>query len=233
VRGSILDCYATSTESAGVGALGATLLALGKRQLDWQRLREVMRNTTKVTAMIFTILIGASLFSLVFRGFGGEALVTAFFQQLPGGVFTAVLIVMLVIFLLGFILDFIEITFVVVPIIAPVLLAMGVDPIWLGVLVTVTAETALITPPLGLNLFVLKSVSPPEIALSDIIRGSFPFVGVMLIAIVLLILCWSIQRAFHEELDLLEAHYDAEIFRSRHGGLIVQYLHRIHEPCFW
>src|SRR5690606_11259669 len=115
----ILTGSATPTEAAGVGALGATLLALVKKQLDWSRLREVARTTTKVSAMIFTILVGASLFSLVFRGFGGEELIHHLFSQLPGGVFTAMLIVMLVIFILGFILDFIEITFVVVPIVAP------------------------------------------------------------------------------------------------------------------
>jgi tripartite ATP-independent transporter DctM subunit len=181
VLGSILAGYATPTEAAGVGALGATLLALGKRQLDWQRLREVMRCTTKVTAMIFTILIGASLFSLVFRGFGGEELVEGFFQQLPGGVFTAVLIVMLVIFLLGFILDFIEITFVVVPIIAPVLLAMGVDPIWLGIMIAINLQTSFLTPPFGFALFYLRGVAPPSVRTSDIYRGVVPFIVLQLL----------------------------------------------------
>src|SRR5690606_29488668 len=147
VLGSILLGVATPTEAAGVGAFGASLLALWKRQLNWQRLTEVARSTTEVSAMIFAILIGASLFSLVFRGFGGEELVHQFFNQLPGGRFTAVLIVMAIIFVLGFILDFIEITFVVVPIVGPVLLAMGVDPVWLGIMIAVNLQTSFLTPP--------------------------------------------------------------------------------------
>ncbi|MDP6197897.1 MAG: TRAP transporter large permease subunit, partial [Porticoccaceae bacterium] len=137
VLGSILAGAATPTEAAGVGAFGATILAVIKGQLTFARLKEVVQSTTEVTSMVFLILIGAAIFSLVFRGFGGEELVEQFFAGLPGGVFTATLLVMLVIFLLGFILDFIEITFVVVPIVAPVLLAMGLDPVWLGVMIAI------------------------------------------------------------------------------------------------
>lgn len=145
------------------------------------RLREVSQSTIKITAMIFMILIGASLFSLVFRGFGGEELVHNFFSQLPGGVFTAVLLVMLVMFVLGFILDFIEIIFVVVPIVAPVLLAMGVDPIWLGIMIAVNLQTSFLTPPFGFALFYLRGVAPASIKTSDIYRGVLPFIVLQLL----------------------------------------------------
>ncbi len=184
VLGSILMGAATPTEAAGVGALGACLLALSKKQLCLKRLREVSQSTIKITAMIFMILIGASLFSLVFRGFGGEELVHHFFNQLPGGVFTAVLLVMLVMFVLGFILDFIEIIFVVVPIVAPVLLAMGVDPIWLGIMIAVNLQTSFLTPPFGFALFYLRGVAPANIKTGEIYRGVVPF-----IALQLLLLC--------------------------------------------
>ncbi len=176
VLGSILFGVATPTEAAGVGAFGASLLALWKRQLNWQRLTEVARSTTEVSAMIFAILVGASLFSLVFRGFGGEELVHQLFNQLPGGTFTALLIVMAVIFVLGFILDFIEITFVVVPIVGPVLLAMGVDPIWLGIMIAVNLQTSFLTPPFGFALFYLRGVAPASVRTLDIYRGVVPFI---------------------------------------------------------
>lgn len=186
VLGSILVGAATPTEAAGVGALGACLLALGKKQLGFARLREVARSTTQISAMIFMILIGASLFSLVFRGFGGEEMVHGFFNQLPGGVFSAVLLVMVVIFILGFILDFIEITFVVVPIVGPVLLAMGVDPIWLGIMIAVNLQTSFLTPPFGFALFYLRGVAPPSIRTSDIYRGVIPFIILQLCLLVIM-----------------------------------------------
>jgi tripartite ATP-independent transporter DctM subunit len=176
VLGSILAGIATPTEAAGVGALGATLLALLHRQIDYVRLREVVRSTTETTAMVFFILIGASLFSLVFRGYGGDELVQSIFVTMPGGVVGATIIVMLVIFLLGFILDFIEITFVVVPIVGPVLLAMGLDPVWLGVMIAVNLQTSFLTPPFGFALFYLRGVAPPEVKTQDIYRGVVPFV---------------------------------------------------------
>ena len=148
VLGSILTGAATPTEAAGVGAFGATMLAAIKGQLSISRLREVAQTTTQVTSMVFLILIGAAIFSLVFRGFGGEEIVEQFFVDLPGGVFSATLLVMVVIFLLGFILDFIEITFVVVPIVGPVLLAMGLDPVWLGVMIAINLQTSFFNPAL-------------------------------------------------------------------------------------
>ena len=181
VLGSILAGVATPTEAAGVGALGACLLALGKKQLCLTRIREVSRSTLQISSMIFMILIGASLFSLVFRGFGGEEMVHHFFNQLPGGVFTAVLLVMLVMFVLGFILDFIEIIFVVVPIVGPVLLAMGVDPIWLGIMIAVNLQTSFLTPPFGFALFYLRGVAPATIKTGEIYRGVIPFIVLQLL----------------------------------------------------
>lgn len=188
VLGSILVGAATPTEAAGVGALGACLLALAKKQLNVARLREVSRSTVQISAMIFMILIGASLFSLVFRGFGGEELVHHFFSQLPGGVFTAVLLVMAVMFVLGFILDFIEIIFVVVPIVGPVLLAMGVDPIWLGIMIAVNLQTSFLTPPFGFALFYLRGVAPASIKTGEIYRGVIPFIMLQLLVLCIMAL---------------------------------------------
>ena len=181
VLGSILTGKATPTEAAGVGAFGALLLALAKRQLSLTTLQEVMRATVRVTAMVFMILIGASIFSLVFRGFGGEEAVHLLFENIPGGVFGATLLVMALIFLLGFILDFIEITFVVVPIVAPVLLAMGVDPIWLGVMIALNLQTSFLTPPFGFALFYLRGVAPEGVATMQIYKGVIPLILIQLL----------------------------------------------------
>ena len=186
VLGSILMGLATPSEAAGVGAFGATLLAGIKGQLSPQRLREVAQNTTQVTSMVFLILIGAAIFSLVFRGFGGEELVEEFFSSLPGGVVGATLLVMVVIFLLGFILDFIEITFVVVPIVGPVLLAMGIDPVWLGVMIAINLQTSFLTPPFGFALFYLRGVAPASVETSDMYRGVIPFIGLQLLLLLML-----------------------------------------------
>ena len=186
VLGSILTGAATPTEAAGVGAFGALILAAVKGKLNLLRLREVAQGTTEITAMVFLILIGAAIFSLVFRGFGGEELVEQFFADLPGGLVTATLLVMVVIFLLGFILDFIEITFVVVPIIGPVLLAMGLDPIWLGVMIAINLQTSFLTPPFGFALFYLRGVAPPEVATKSIYKGVLPFVCIQLLMLLLL-----------------------------------------------
>ncbi|BBM01354.1 TRAP transporter large permease subunit [Microbulbifer sp. GL-2] len=188
VLGSIITGAATPTEAAAVGALGAGLLAYSRRSLNWARAGEVGRSTLQVTAMVFAILIGASLFSLVFRGYGGEELVTSIFHSLPGGVVGATLLVMLVIFLLGFILDFIEITFVVVPIVGPVLLAMGVDPVWLGIMIAINLQTSFLTPPFGFALFYLRGVAPSSIATSAIYRGVAPFIAIQILLLCLLAL---------------------------------------------
>jgi len=186
VLGSILSGIATPTEAAGVGALGATLLAISRGQLSIERLRDISRSTTEVTAMVFLILIGAAVFSLVFRGFGGEELVEELFRNIPGGVVGATLVVMLVIFLLGFILDFIEITFVVVPIIGPVLLSMGLDPIWLGIMIAINLQTSFLTPPFGFALFYLRGVAPDSVQTSDIYRGVIPFIGIQVLLMLML-----------------------------------------------
>jgi tripartite ATP-independent transporter DctM subunit len=183
VLGSIIGGAATPTEAAGVGATGALILAYAKRQMDWSRLKEITLNTMQVTCMVFMILIGAAVFSLVFRGFGGEELIHHFFEQLPGGVVGATLVVMLAIFLLGFILDFIEITFVVVPIVGPILLTMGVDPIWLGIMIALNLQTSFLTPPFGFALFYLRGVAPPSLATNAIYRGVIPFIIIQLLVL--------------------------------------------------
>lgn len=188
VLGSILAGYATPTEAAALGAVGAMLLALTKGQFNLARLREVAQSTTQISAMVFLILIGASLFSLVFRGFGGEALIEEAFAQLPGGVLGALLVVMLVIFLLGFILDFIEITFVVVPIVGPVLLAMGLDPVWLGVMIALNLQTSFLTPPFGFSLFYLRSVTPASVPTTTMYRGVVPFIILQALMLVIVYL---------------------------------------------
>jgi len=181
VLGSILGGFATPTEAASVGAIGAILLAWVQRQLNLATLKEVMTSTTRITSMVFMIFIGASLFSLVFRGFGGDQVVTDLLTDLPGGVVGAMLVVMLVMFLLGFILDFIEITFVVVPIVGPILLAMGLDPVWLGIMIAINLQTSFLTPPFGFSLFYLRGVAPAEVSTAAIYRGVIPFIMIQLL----------------------------------------------------
>jgi tripartite ATP-independent transporter DctM subunit len=185
VLGSILAGYATPTEAAALGATGAMLLALVKGKLNFSQLRQVAYGTTEISAMVFMILIGASLFSLVFRGFGGEVLIEEVFAQLPGGVLGAFFLVMAVIFLLGFILDFIEITFVVVPIVGPVLMAMGLDPVWLGVMIALNLQTSFLTPPFGFALFYLRGVTPKSVPTSTIYKGVLPFILIQLFLLVI------------------------------------------------
>jgi tripartite ATP-independent transporter DctM subunit len=188
VLGSIMSGFATPTEAASVGAVGALLLAISKRQLSLERLRDVMRSTVQVTSMVFMILIGAALFSLVFRGFGGDDAVHELLTSLPGGKYTAVLVVMLVMFVLGFVLDFIEITFVVVPIVGPILLQMGLDPVWLGIMIAINLQTSFLTPPFGFALFYLRGVAPASIQTGDIYRGAIPFIAIQLLMLLLLAL---------------------------------------------
>ncbi len=186
VLGSILGGIATPTESASVGAVGAMLLAIARRQFNPGVLREVMQQTTKISCMVFVILLGASVFSLVFRGLGGEEIVRDVLGAMPGGAFGAMLVVMALMFFLGFFLDFIEIVFVVVPIVGPILLMMGLDPIWLGVMIAMNLQTSFLTPPFGFALFYLRGVAPPEITTMDIYRGIIPFVLIQLFGLVLL-----------------------------------------------
>ena len=184
VLGSILAGVATPTEAASVGAIGAILLALAKRRLSLERIKEVCFSTAEISAMVFLILIGASLFSLVFRGFGGEDIIHDIFNSLPGGVLGAFFLVMLVIFLLGFILDFIEITFVVIPIVGPVLLGMGLDPVWLGVMIAMNLQTSFLTPPFGFSLFYLRGVTPASVPTIQMYKGVLPFIAIQMTMLV-------------------------------------------------
>jgi len=188
VLGSILGGLATPTEAAAVGAVGAIILSMAKRSFSLSVLQEVMRSTTQVRSMVFIILVGASIFSLVFRGFGGDDMVRDFLTDLPGGVWGALAVVMLVMFLLGFFLDFIEITFVVVPIVAPILLAMGLDPVWLGIMIALNLQTSFLTPPFGFALFYLRGVAPESISTMQIYRGVVPFIIIQLCMLGLLAL---------------------------------------------
>ncbi len=180
VLGSIIAGIATPTEAASVGASGALLLSFLRKKLSLPTLRSVMQSTTKITSMVFMILIGAALFSLVFRGFNGDEIIIELLSDLPGGKISAIFLVMLVMFALGFVLDFIEITFVIVPIIGPILLSMGIDPIWLGIMIAINLQTSFLTPPFGFALFYLRGVAPAEITTLQIYRGVMPFILIQL-----------------------------------------------------
>jgi len=162
------------------------LLVCLLRTLANNCLTQVVRTTTEITSMVFVILVGAALFSLVFRGLGGDDTVHEFLNAMPGGVVGAMIIVMAVMFFLGFFLDFIEITFVVVPVVAPVLLMMGVDPVWLGVMMAINLQTSFLTPPFGFALFYLRGVAPPEVKTTHIYKGAWPFVAIQLLALIIL-----------------------------------------------
>ena len=185
VLGSILAGIATPTESAAVGAVGAILLAVRRGSLSYSNLMLVSRETVKITSMIFMILIGASLFSLVFRGFGGDQLIEHFLSNLPGGEVSAFVTVMVVMFFMGFFLDFIEIIFIMVPLVGPPLIGMGFDPIWLGIMIAVNLQTSFLTPPFGFSLFYLRGVAPPEVRTNDIYIGVLPFIGLQLLALLI------------------------------------------------
>lgn len=186
VLGSIIGGLATPTEAAAVGAVGALILAYINGALNKSVLEDITRNTTQVTSMVFMILIGAALFSLVFRGFEGDELIIELLSDLPGGKFGALFIVMAVMFFLGFVLDFIEITFVIVPIVGPVLLAMGVDPVWLGIMIALNLQTSFLTPPFGFALFYLRGVAPKEVTTGQIYKGVVPFILIQLLLIAIL-----------------------------------------------
>ncbi|MFL2747229.1 MAG: TRAP transporter large permease subunit [Gammaproteobacteria bacterium] len=184
VLGSIILGVASPTEAAGIGAMGSILIALLNRKLSFLVLADAVKQTAFISSMVFMILIGASIFSLVFRGFGGEELITNLFNTIPGGLFGSMLIVMILVFLLGFILDFIEISFVVVPIVGPILIAMGADPLWLGIMLAINLQTSFLTPPFGFALFYLRGVTPEKIKTETIYKGVIPFIFIQI-----LILC--------------------------------------------
>lgn len=186
VLGSIISGIASPTEAAGIGALGAMLIAWSSGKLSGGVLKEATRQTAFITTMVFLILIGASIFSLVFRGLGGEEIINEIFNAIPGGLFGAMLLVMLMVFLLGFILDFIEISFVVVPIVGPVLMAMGADPLWLGIMLAVNLQTSFLTPPFGFALFYLRGIAPESIATESIYKGVIPFIAIQIGLLILM-----------------------------------------------
>ena len=186
VLGSIIFGIATPTESASVGGMGAMLLAAAHRKLNFTVLKDVTRVTLRITTLVFVILLGASVFSLVFRGFGGDKVVEAMLHALPGGAFGAVFAVMVIMFLLGFFLDAFEIMFIIIPIAGPILLSMGIHPIWLGVMIGVNLQTSFLTPPFGFALFYLRGVTPKEIPTSAIYKGIIPFVILQVIGMGLL-----------------------------------------------
>ena len=187
VLGSIFAGIASPTEAAAVGALGATLLTIAQKRFTFQTLKEVMIETTHLTTMVFTILVGATAFGLVFRGMNGDTILTELIlgANLSPHLFLA--LVMVVVFIAGFFIDFIEITFIIVPVVAPIFKAMGVDLLWLGILLAMNLQTSFLTPPFGFSLFYLKGVSPPEISTGHIYRGIIPFIIFQLIVLALVV----------------------------------------------
>jgi len=188
VLGSIIAGIATPTEAAGVGALGAILIAMLNGKFDLKLLKETSFKAATVTTMIFSILIGASIFSLIFRGVGGDALVDEIFNLMPGGKYTALIFILVAIFIFGFILDFIEICYVIIPLVAPPLLMMGFDPVWLGILFAINLQTSFLTPPFGFSLFYLRGVADKDIRTQDIYRGVVPFICIQLTVLLMVIL---------------------------------------------
>ena len=185
VLGSIIGGVAAPTEAACMGALGSALITLISKRLSWVVLRDVARETTKITAVMMFILMMAQVFALAFRGLHGEDLITKMFEFLPGGVNSDIWFMMLIIFILGFFIEWIEISYIAVPLFLPVLLAQGVDPIWLAMLITVNLQSSFLTPPFGWALFYLKGVAPPGVTIADIYKGVVPFVLMQVIALVI------------------------------------------------
>ena len=176
VLGSIVGGIAAPTEAACMGALGSILITLASGRLKWIVVRDVARDTTKITAMMMFILMMAQVFALAFRGLHGEDLIHRMFEFLPGGVNADIWFMMLIIFILGFFIEWIEISYIAVPLFLPIMLAQGVDPIWLAMLITINLQSSFLTPPFGWALFYLKGVAPPSVQIGDIYKGVVPFV---------------------------------------------------------
>ena len=187
VLGSIFAGIATPTEASAIGAFGALMIAAVNGKINFKFLKETSEKTAVISTMIFAILIGASIFSLIFRGVGGDDLIDLLFSALPGGSYTALFFVLLIIFLLGFILDFIEICYVIVPLVAPPLLMMGLDPVWLAILFAIILQTSFLTPPFGFSLFYLRGVADESIQTVDIYKGVVPFIIIQLCILLLVI----------------------------------------------
>jgi tripartite ATP-independent transporter DctM subunit len=188
VLGSIIAGIATPTEAAAIGAMGAMIIALINGKLSFNFLKETSEKTAIVTTMIFTILIGASIFSLIFRGVGGDDLIELIFNGIPGGPYAALIFVLVIVFLLGFILDFIEICYVIVPLVAPPLLMMGFDPVWLAILLAINLQTSFLTPPFGFSLFYLRGVADASIKTSEIYKGVIPFILIQLLILIIVLI---------------------------------------------
>ena len=188
VLGSIISGIATPTEASAIGAMGALLIAIIDGKFTLSFIKEASEKTAIVSTMIFTILIGASIFSLIFRGVGGDELIDLIFGSLPGGPYTALIFVLLLVFLLGFILDFIEICYVIVPLVAPPLLMMGFDPVWLAILLAINLQTSFLTPPFGFSLFYLRGVAHKSIQTSEIYKGVIPFIFIQLLILGLVLI---------------------------------------------
>lgn len=194
VLGSILMGLATPTEAASIGAFGALVIAFVRYLIDRKNgvpsslrwLIDVPRETLQISAMVFLIMIGASLFSLVFRAYGGDLLIEHWLSNLPGGKIGAIFVVMFVIFMLGFVLDYFEIVFIVIPIVAPILFQMDVDPVWFAIMVAINLQTSFLTPPFGFALFFLRGVAPISVKTADIYKGVIPFIALQLLMLVIL-----------------------------------------------
>ena len=187
VLGSIIAGIATPTEASAIGAMGALLIVIINGGLTLNFLKDTSQKTAMVSTMIFTILIGASIFSLIFRGVGGDDLIDLIFGSLPGGPYTALIFVLIFVFLLGFILDFIEICYVIVPLVAPPLLMMGFDPVWLAILLAINLQTSFLTPPFGFSLFYLRGVADESIRTTDIYLGVLPFILIQILVLALVV----------------------------------------------
>ena len=188
VLGSIFAGIATPTESSALGGVGAILLALSYRRFNWMMLRESALETVKITAMVFAILLGATAFSMVFTYTGGDILVEEFMLQLPGEQWGFLILAMLIILLLGFFIDFVEISFIVVPILAPIAEAMGLNMVWFALLIALNLQTSFLTPPFGFSLFYLKGVAPPEVRTVDIYRGVWPYIALQITVLISMLL---------------------------------------------
>lgn len=187
VLGSIFAGIASPTEAAGVGAFGAIILAIISRKFNLDMLKHVMRETTMITSMVFMILVGATAFSLVFRGLEGDKFLLNLIHSANLDATSFLILVMIIVFISGFFIDFIEIVFIIVPVVAPILVSLGIDLIWIGILLAVNLQTSFLTPPFGFALFYLKGVAPPEVKTSHLYKGIIPFVIIQLLFLALLI----------------------------------------------
>ena len=198
VLGSIIFGIATPSEAAGIGALGAIILAYSKNNLSKLILDKCVFESIKLTSMVFMILIGAILFSLVFRGLEGEEFIHKFLVEMPDNKFMTLFIVLLIMFFLGFILDFIEITFIVIPLIGPALFTLGFDPLWIGILIALVLQTSFITPPFGFSLFYLRGVLPRNVKTTEIYKGIIPFLLIQIFLVIVVFIFPDLATALPE-----------------------------------